>query len=279
MIFLLSAVIWAFLHLNGNVKFLSGLLLIGIVSFIDDVISLSARSRFIAQTIAVVVLCSSLGILSNNSITIAVAIILIMGWINAFNFMDGINGITALYTFSMLVPMIYAINFYELPYSTLIVFILLSLSVFMFLNLRVKALAFSGDVGSVVLAYIIAYLIVSLVIESQHIEFILFGSVYGVDSVITIIRRLFKKENIFVAHRMHLYQLLSNELEWHFLSVSLVYSFTQMVVNSILLYFIIYQPSKAGYVGISEILILLIMYLIGLFLVQKRRDTILQRNS
>ncbi|MFA5325869.1 MAG: UDP-GlcNAc--UDP-phosphate GlcNAc-1-phosphate transferase, partial [Bacteroidales bacterium] len=54
--------------------------------------------------------------------------------------------------------------------------------------------------------------------------------IYGVDTVLTIIHRLILKENIFVAHRKHLYQLMSNELHIPHIWVSIIYMFVQSVV-------------------------------------------------
>ena len=58
--------------------------------------------------------------------------------------------------------------------------------------------------------------------------------VYGVDSVLTIAERLIRKENIFRAHRRHLYQLLSNELGWSHVSVSFLFAAVQALVNMVL---------------------------------------------
>jgi hypothetical protein len=39
----------------------------------------------------------------------------------------------------------------------------------------------------------------------------MFMIVYGVDTFLTILYRLIRHENIFAAHRSHLYQILANE--------------------------------------------------------------------
>jgi hypothetical protein len=57
-------------------------------------------------------------------------------------------------------------------------------------------------------------------------------AVYSVDSGLTIFNRLLKKENIFKAHRQHLYQYLANEKEWPQLLVSAVYIFVQAIIST-----------------------------------------------
>jgi hypothetical protein len=60
---------------------------------------------------------------------------------------------------------------------------------------------------------------------------------YGVDSILTIVHRLILKENIIIAHRKHIYQLMSNELKIPHTTVSLIYMMVQAVI--IIGYFLI----------------------------------------
>ena len=69
-----------------------------------------------------------------------------IGWVNAFNFMDGINGITVLYALTAIVSFAYLpINKASLP---LLVTMALSCIAFGLFNVRKKAKTFAGDVGS-----------------------------------------------------------------------------------------------------------------------------------
>jgi UDP-GlcNAc:undecaprenyl-phosphate/decaprenyl-phosphate GlcNAc-1-phosphate transferase len=95
---------------------------------------------------------------------------------------------------------------------------------------RKKAKCFAGDVGSVSMAFIILFLLIALIFKTEHFKYILFLAVYGVDTVLTIVQRLLLKENIFEAHRKHLYQYLANEKKWPHVSVSILYACIQAII-------------------------------------------------
>jgi hypothetical protein len=58
------------------------------------------------------------------------------------------------------------------------------------------------------IAFWVIGLITLLIMKTQDYKYIFLLSVYGMEVVLTIIERLLLKENIFEAHRRHLYQLL-----------------------------------------------------------------------
>ncbi|WP_288242937.1 UDP-GlcNAc--UDP-phosphate GlcNAc-1-phosphate transferase, partial [uncultured Bacteroides sp.] len=164
---------------------------------------------------------------------IIVALIICTGIINAYNFMDGINGITGGYSLVVLVALAY-INVQIIPFiePALIYTVLCSVLVFCFFNFRKKAKCFAGDVGSVSIAFIILFLIGKLIITTGDFSWIVLLSVYGVDSVLTIIHRLMLHENIGLPHRKHMYQLMANELKMPHVVVSLIYMAVQALVIS-----------------------------------------------
>jgi UDP-N-acetylmuramyl pentapeptide phosphotransferase/UDP-N-acetylglucosamine-1-phosphate transferase len=118
----------------------------------------------------------------------------------------------------------------------LIVMLILSVLVFSFFNARKRAKTFAGDVGSVSLAFLLAWFMIALMMQTGRIEYILFFVVYGIDSVVTILYRMKHRENIFVAHRTHLYQYLSNELRWPHVKVSGIYALVQLGINILTLW-------------------------------------------
>ena len=88
--------------------FLAGLTLIGGVSFIDDVRSLPDSVRLVAQFAAMFMMFGQFGILNwHDWWMVVVALIVCVGIINAYNFMDGVNGITGGYSIAVLIPLIY----------------------------------------------------------------------------------------------------------------------------------------------------------------------------
>ena len=145
--------------------------------------------------------------------------------------MDGINGITGGYSVVVMASFWY-INNYIVPFidNYLIYIVLLSLLVFDFFNFRKRAKCFAGDVGSVSIAFIIVFLLCKLIVQEHDISYIIILLIYGVDTVLTIVHRLILKESIFVAHRKHMYQIMSNELHIPHIYVSLLYMAAQAVV-------------------------------------------------
>ena len=93
-----------------------------------------------------------------------------------------------------------------------------------------EAKCFAGDVGSVSIAFILLFLIGRLIIETEDFSWIVLLSVYGVDSVLTIIHRLMLHENIGLPHRKHLYQIMANELKIPHVMVSSIYMIVQAII-------------------------------------------------
>jgi len=163
--------------------------------------------------------------------TILVALIICTGIINAYNFMDGINGITGGYSLIILIALAY-INRIYVPFvePDLIYTMLCAVLVFNFFNFRKQARCFAGDVGSVSIAFVILFLIGSLIIKTENFGWLILLAVYGVDSVLTIVHRLMLHENIGLPHRKHLYQIMANELGIPHVVVSLVYMIAQIII-------------------------------------------------
>ena len=143
--------------------------------------------------------------------------------------MDGINGITGFYSLAVIAPLYFSeadkiLQEFEL-------YIMLSLGIFLFFNARRKARCFAGDVGSICIAIIICFLLLQRIISTSNLGYIIFLLLYGLDTAITIIQRLYLKENIFKAHRRHLFQLLSNEMKLPHLVVSMSFALIQLVIN------------------------------------------------
>ena len=99
-----------------------------------------------------------------------------------------------------------------------------------FFNFRKRAKCFAGDVGSVSIAFILLFLIGRLIIGTGDFSWIVLLSVYGVDSVLTIIHRLMLHENIGLPHRKHLYQIMANELKIPHIMVSSIYMAVQAII-------------------------------------------------
>jgi UDP-GlcNAc:undecaprenyl-phosphate/decaprenyl-phosphate GlcNAc-1-phosphate transferase len=269
-IFLVTGLFWAMSSTGQHLYILIGLSSIGFISLLDDIFTLPNLLRFITHIFAVLLIFLEIGLFPSNIIILLSVLILYLGWINAFNFMDGINGITSFYTLSILIPLLIAFRDFSSSSSHLIFFLGISVLVFMTLNVRARALVFCGDVGAIVIAYLIGYMVITLIMLTGIIEYILLGCVYGIDAIFTIIRRMLKRENIFQPHRLHLYQLLSNELNWHFITVSLVYSVLQLIISMILLFALQTVPQYSFIVAVVMLVLITTIYLVSIKLVTAR---------
>ena len=211
--------------------FMLALTLITFISFVDDIRSTSQVLRLVFHFSAMALMFYQWGLFSLPWWTLFVALIVCTGIINAYNFMDGINGITGGYSLVVLVALAY-INEAVVPFVEhgCILTVLCSVFVFNFFNFRKRAKCFAGDVGSVCIAFVLLFFIGKLVIRTEDFSWIILLAVYGVDSVLTIIHRLMLHENIGLPHRKHLYQIMANELKIPHVVVSSVYMLVQALV-------------------------------------------------
>lgn len=234
--------------------FMTGLTLISLVSFIDDVHSTPKRVRLVVQFAAMFMMFHEVGFFAWHLWwAVLIALIVCVGIINAYNFMDGINGITGGYSLAVLLPLI-AVNMLGTPElggsgidavssscagfidNDLLLTVTLSALVFCYFNFRTKARCFAGDVGSVGMAFIVVFAIGMLMAKSNDYSWIMLLAVYGVDTVLTIVHRILLHENLGIAHRKHAYQIMANELRIPHVVVSLIYMALQLMVSAGLLF-------------------------------------------
>ena len=211
--------------------FLLALTLVTFISFVDDIKSTGQMTRLLFHFSAMTLMFYQWGLFSLSWWWIVIALIVCTGIINAYNFMDGINGITRGYSLVILAALAYVnkevVTFVEADF---IYTVICSVLVFCFFNFRKRAKCFAGDVGSVSIAFILLFLIGRLIIGTGDFSWIVLLSVYGVDSVLTIIHRLMLHENIGLPHRKHLYQIMANELKIPHIMVSSIYMAVQAII-------------------------------------------------
>jgi UDP-N-acetylmuramyl pentapeptide phosphotransferase/UDP-N-acetylglucosamine-1-phosphate transferase len=244
--------------------FFIGLTLICGVSFWDDISSLPNRVRIVAHFLSISLVFYELGlfVLLPWWLIIA-AYICFVGILNAYNFMDGINGITGLYSLAVLIALQY-VNYQVIAFTDpdFINVACLACLVFLFFNFRKRARCFAGDVGSMGIAFWIVTLLLQLMLASGSVVWIFFLGVYGVDSVATILHRLYLRQNIFEAHRMHFYQILSNERGISHLKVSSLYAFIQLLICGIIIYTYHSHNGLEWFAGTLAIFVLFLVYLL-----------------
>ncbi|MDQ1772732.1 UDP-GlcNAc--UDP-phosphate GlcNAc-1-phosphate transferase [Labilibaculum sp. A4] len=249
--------------------FFLGLTLITLISFLDDVFTLSNKLRLGIHLLAMGLLFYQLNLFELQWVWIAVALVLFIGITNAWNFMDGINGITGGYSLAVLSGLC-LINNYHVTFieNDLIYCTALGLLVFNFYNFRKKAKCFAGDVGAISIAFILLFMIGKLILAEPSFVVVLLLAVYGVDSVLTIVHRLILKENIFEAHRKHVYQILANEAKVPHLIVAAGYTLVQIGINFIALYLL---ESDFSIVSLSLFVIGILLVLAFVYVAVKRK--------
>ena len=230
-IFFIGAILYTLFFGLTLPYFIAGLILISIISFVDDVWTLSSKVRIIVHFIAMMLMFYDCGFYSIPWYYLLIALIVSTGIINAYNFMDGINGITGGYSMVVMGSFWWINNHIHRFIDNNFLYVIgISLLVFNLFNFRKRARCFAGDVGAVSIAFIIVFLLGKLMVETGNPTFIIILMIYGFDSILTIIHRLILKENIFQAHRKHLYQIMSNELKIPHTTVSLTYMAVQGVI-------------------------------------------------
>ena len=256
-IFLLGVWIWSVFFGFQYPLFLAAVTLAAGISFIDDIHSLPDSARLIVQFAAMGLLIWQLFIMTGDDSFIktselwikigfiVIALIVCVGATNIYNFMDGINGITAGYSTAVLLPLMFVNREFNFIDASFLSVTLSSVIVFSFFNFRPrgKAKCFAGDVGSVGMAFILLFAIGALIAKTGDITWLIFLLVYGVDGCLTICHRILLHENLGQAHRKHVYQLIANELKISHPVVSLIYALIQLMVSVGFIYLI---PNNAG---------------------------------
>jgi len=235
-------------------------------SLIDDKMNLPVFLRFdieIIFSIAVILLYKKsllLKVKEDHGLILVLGVLFILMIVitaatNFFNFMDGIDGIAgfeAIISFGLMAVYAGCITNNQ-PVFLISLSIIASSLGFLIFNFP-KAKVFMGDVGSIFLGFLFASLVVIIAKDVKELLVLLsFQSVFYVDCISTIFIRVYKRENIFKAHLMHLYQRLVHKRGWSHPKVTIIYSITQVIIGII------------GILLLNEKLIYLLIYLSCIF--------------
>jgi len=258
-VFLIGLWIWAAFFGCQYPWFLIGMTLVAGVSFIDDIHSLPDSVRLVMQFVAMAMMFYQLDILHPSLWwAVILALIVCVGAMNIYNFMDGINGITAGYSLAVLVPLLLKNSMAEFVNSDLIIVTILAVLVFSFFNFRQKnkARCFAGDVGAIGIAFILLFLIGRLIVKTEDVTWLVFLVVYGVDGMLTIFHRIMLREHLGQAHRKHAYQLMANELGISHVTVSLIYFGLQLAISLVMVY-LLPETALAHWIYLLVVILLL----------------------
>lgn len=211
----------AFLLVKGGAPFswlcLTALLLIALINLLDDKLSLPVLFRLTVQLIAAGIIVYDAGPVRYlplpapldipvDSWGYPLSILWLLGLMNIYNFLDGIDGYAGTQTviasigIGLLFPEFQALCF-GIAAATL---------GFLVFNWH-PARIFMGDTGSATMGFFFAVLPFYSSTVHTHDAILTTGILlwfFVADGVFTIIRRLIKKEKIWLPHRSHLYQRL-----------------------------------------------------------------------
>lgn len=180
----------------------------GVLGAFDDLRNLSAGSRLATQSF--LALAAGL-VLTDEVFWALVAAAFIVAFVNAFNFMDGIDGISGFHAV-VFATVFLALGFAESHRPTVIGGALCLGFAVAFLPWNVpRARVFLGDSGSYLLGSLIALVQVRGAEDGLPATVLLApGLIYAADTTFTMLRRLCRGENVLVAHREHVYQQLTD---------------------------------------------------------------------
>ena len=249
-IFVIGVWIWSAFFGFPYPWFLTAVTLVAGISFVDDIHPLPDLSRLAVQFVAMGMVFWQLGMFRPGLWWMVFpGLVVWVGATNIYNFMDGINGITAGYSLAVLVPLLLVNLMPEIADQagndvSLIIVSILAVLVFAWFNFRPKnkARCFAGDVGSMGIAFVLMFLVGRLVIQTRDLGWLVFLVVYAVDGLCTIAHRMQLHEHIGEAHRKHAYQLMANELGMDHVVVSLIYMALQLALSLVMIYLVPNTP-------------------------------------
>jgi UDP-N-acetylmuramyl pentapeptide phosphotransferase/UDP-N-acetylglucosamine-1-phosphate transferase len=223
--------------------FFLGLTLLTYISFLDDIRGVHPNWRLTIHLTSVLLMVYEFGIFNFPWYYLILAFVFTIGVINAYNFMDGINGMTACCTLVMGGLLFYVntkINYIEQDF---LIYTLLGVVVFGFFNFRKKAACFAGDVGPAVLSFMLLFALGKLILKTGDFTYILFLAVYGIEIGWSVARRVYQGYHIFEPHRTFLLHMLSNEVGFNSLLVSLGYGLAQLILGASVIYIVQFGAS------------------------------------
>lgn len=201
-------------------------------------------------------------------------IVLSAAAVNIVNFMDGINGMLSGMSLVVLGTLQY-VNYHVVSFIDphLIWCVLVADLAFCCFNFKEKADSFAGDVGSMLMGFILFYLIIRLIWVSNDVKWFVLLGVFLADGGLTIVHRIFLRENILLPHRKHAYEIMANELKVPHLKVSFLYMMLQMAIS--LLYILV--PTMGTFIAI--IVFLVVAYLVFMMKYYRLHEETLARNE
>ncbi|MDX1960992.1 MAG: hypothetical protein SFU98_20650 [Leptospiraceae bacterium] len=197
-----------------------------ILGFIDDLIHLSSVLKLVLEIIFLAVLLNffpqrihffGLEIYFPIGVSILLLILFIVFTTNLCNFMDGLDSYLSGSFLAFTINLIFLTGL-ESQTSLILISMLISMTGFFYFNLP-NAKMFMGDSGSLSIGFLIStslFLLKDIGSENSIkgtvfvIPFLI--PIFFLDGIVTIVKRTIQKQNVFLAHKEHLYQRIQTEV-------------------------------------------------------------------
>lgn len=188
---------------------IAGLILIAGMALADDIFYVPAGLRLLAYSAAVLLGMAALphggAVLTWNIPTWLNYALVFVGWlwfINAFNFMDGMDGISAQQAMFILLGVLLILT---APLHHVVWVVLVAVMVFWWFN-RHPAKLFLGDLGSISLGYVLGFLMLQCVAEGYWFAALILPAYHAIDATLMVLYRLQRGEKIWQPHINHAFQ-------------------------------------------------------------------------
>lgn len=246
-------------------------LLVAITGFLDDRHNISARLRLVIYCLASLLCIIALGGLSQITLGhfllklsffgSVIALLAVLWYINLFNFMDGLDGLTAvesLFIFGVGGFLLAQAGAYALSLTT---WALASCVAGFWVWNTPPAKVFMGDVGSTTLGFLV--MAIALLGEKYYgvplVLWCLLSGTFITDATLTLLRRLFARDPILRPHRLHAFQRL-HKAGFHQTQILKLFSIVNTIL-SLLAVLGFYQTRYLPLYLAMSILLLLVCYL------------------
>jgi UDP-N-acetylmuramyl pentapeptide phosphotransferase/UDP-N-acetylglucosamine-1-phosphate transferase len=277
----LAAFVFYLIYFSHQIPiyFLSGVILIASISWIDDLYSISFGWRFLIHSITAILAIVGLGFWDivyipfwGNLTLGPIGYLITFCWIvwltNAFNFMDGIDGIAGIHAFSAGLGWLIISQILGFEIAGILGGILAISSFAFLLHNWEPAKIFMGDVCSAFLGFSFAVMPLLAKTETEPtnqtilpIISVMLVWFFVFDSLITFIKRLFRREKVWEAHREHIYQqLIINGFSHQ--TVSLIYGFISMILIVLIILWLYYKSPFGFILGVTTIFLSILLLLL-----------------
>lgn len=187
------------------------------ISFMDDLRNINAIVRLFFHIISVFLfthyyLMEKIEVIFPNLesgliFLIYISSILGITWfINSFNFMDGIDGITSIQVIYTICSLILLETFLKSSPTQYYLVILGSIISFLIFNWS-PAKIFLGDSGSIPLGFLMVHFLVEFSLKGYWVSALILPMYYLLDTTLTLLKRGLKRKKIWQSHNEHYYQL------------------------------------------------------------------------